>query len=239
MLGDAQQMDVYYHTVLDGIVEFEIIINWCSEDNKCYDSLNPDLSYLDYIDDSASISSWTWDENQISSDWSVNYTANGTELGVRSIISGLSISANNPISLGCGILGKLDYIGNIHSVEGIFSEINNSDFPFIYDPCEECPGQLEAEYPINFTLNQNYPNPFNPITTIEFVLENNESVTLEIFDIKGRKINTLISGFYLSGSYNVKWYGVNDKGDNVPSGIYIYQLSTSKNILSNKMTLLR
>jgi len=88
-------------------------------------------------------------------------------------------------------------------------------------------------------LNQNYPNPFNPITTIDFILENNEYIELSVYDIRGRIINTLISDFYLSGSYSIQWNGLDSFGESVSSGIYVYRLSTSDYILSNKMTLLR
>ena len=124
-------------------------------------------------------------------------------------------------------------------------KISGNDYISFYYGCEEglvgCNelGQLDAEYPTNFTLNQNYPNPFNPITTIEFTLDKNDNIRLNIYDINGRKIRTLISGFTLSGSYSIKWNGTDYKGNNMPSGIYIYQLVSSTNSATNKMILLR
>ena len=127
----------------------------------------------------------------------------------------------------------------IHSVSNIiFSDING-EVDFSYDPCEDCEGYLSGEQPVSFALSQNYPNPFNPITTIEFTLEKNENIKLNIYDINGRIVKTLLSGFTLSGSYSIKWDAKDYKGNDMPSGIYIYQLISSTQQISNKMILLR
>lgn len=76
-----------------------------------------------------------------------------------------------------------------------------------------------------FRLNQNYPNPFNPETTIEYEINNDGQVTLEIFNINGSKIKTLIDGYLTKGVYKVKWDGINDGGKKVSSGVYLYTLT--------------
>ena len=98
---------------------------------------------------------------------------------------------------------------------------------------------LDAEQPYELLLKQNYPNPFNPYTNIEFYLDINDYIELNIYDIKGKKVKTLLSEFILSGSHLVKWDGKNKNGEDLPSGIYLYQLVNSQNMLSNKMILLR
>ena len=67
----------------------------------------------------------------------------------------------------------------------------------------------------------------------------NEEIRLNIYDINGRKVKTLISSFTLSGSYSIRWNGTNQRGNNMPSGIYIYQLLSSTNSATKKMILLR
>ena len=62
---------------------------------------------------------------------------------------------------------------------------------------------------------------------------------LVIFDIQGRKVKTLLSEYMLSGSHLVTWDAKNNEGQDIPSGVYIYQLSSENQILSNKMTLLK
>ncbi|OGU33521.1 MAG: hypothetical protein A2057_15560 [Ignavibacteria bacterium GWA2_35_9] len=80
------------------------------------------------------------------------------------------------------------------------------------------------ELPKNFKLYQNYPNPFNPITTIEYELQNNGQVILDVLDLNGRKIKTLKRGFETKGNYKVSWDGSSDKGIKVSSGVYFYRL---------------
>jgi len=79
-----------------------------------------------------------------------------------------------------------------------------------------------------FGLEQNYPNPFNPVTTIRFQVPGSDGalpVRLELFDVTGRRIRTLIRGEEGSpGAYTVGWDGRDDRGTTVASGIYFYRL---------------
>ncbi len=88
-------------------------------------------------------------------------------------------------------------------------------------------------------LHNNYPNPFNPETTISFSLDKAEQVTLEIFNIKGQKIKTLLSDYLIPGRYNHNWNGKDEKGINVSSGLYLYRLKCGKKTTTKKMTLLK
>ncbi|MBK8552206.1 MAG: T9SS type A sorting domain-containing protein [Ignavibacteria bacterium] len=74
--------------------------------------------------------------------------------------------------------------------------------------------------PENFSLEQNYPNPFNPSTTINFLIPEGGNVDLKLYDVLGKEVQTLVKGFYNSGSYNV-----NFNGSSLQSGVYIYALS--------------
>ncbi len=76
-------------------------------------------------------------------------------------------------------------------------------------------------------LYANYPNPFNPATTIKFTLKEQGKVSLKIYSIDGRLINTLINDEITSGEYNVHWNGKNNNGVPVPSGAYLYRIETS------------
>ena len=93
--------------------------------------------------------------------------------------------------------------------------------------------------PGQFSMGQNYPNPFNPETKIAFNLEKAGDVTLEVFDILGRKVSTLQSGFLGAGQYEYTWYGVDNSGRQAASGIYFYRLSSNEFSLTRKMTLLK
>jgi hypothetical protein len=85
-----------------------------------------------------------------------------------------------------------------------------------------------GEHPAAFSLSQNYPNPFNPQTVIHYELPHDGKVTLDIFNILGQKIRSMVNRNQAYGSYTISWDGKNDNGVNVPSGIYIYRLRVKK-----------
>ncbi len=84
---------------------------------------------------------------------------------------------------------------------------------------------LEGSLPKQPQLLQNVPNPFNPSTDISYVLpEGGGTVQLKIFDIKGRKVRTLVDGNQVAGPQKATWNGCDDAGQVLPSGIYFYRL---------------
>jgi len=94
--------------------------------------------------------------------------------------------------------------------------------------------------PSEYVLFQNFPNPFNPETNISYTLKERSTVSLEIFDILGRKVKSLLTQeFQNAGLQNVKWDGTNYSGIRAASGIYIYQLKANTFIASKKMILLK
>ena len=74
-------------------------------------------------------------------------------------------------------------------------------------------------------LFQNYPNPFSRETTIEFILNEPSHLTLEIFNLQGQKVKTLLSGNLPAGNHQIKWDGTNALGNKSAKGIYTYRLS--------------
>ena len=97
--------------------------------------------------------------------------------------------------------------------------------------------------PVEFALKQNYPNPFNPSTTISFALNTASSVKLDIYDLTGSLITTLVSDTRSAGYHNVVWNGKNNKGQMVASGNYIYTIRVNDGVTnfmeSKKMMLLK
>ena len=91
--------------------------------------------------------------------------------------------------------------------------------------------------PNKVSLEQNFPNPFNPATAFQYNLAESGIIELTITDIIGRKVTTLISGYQRSGNHNVLWTGKDSNGNQVPSGIYFYNLKSGSNIITKKMTL--
>ena len=79
-----------------------------------------------------------------------------------------------------------------------------------------------AEIPDAFGVKQNIPNPFNPETRIAYEIPKAGEVTIEVFDLTGRKVRTLVHASEQPGSYQIVWDGRNDAGRTVSSGTYIY-----------------
>ncbi len=92
--------------------------------------------------------------------------------------------------------------------------------------------QLSAEVPQQFVLYQNYPNPFNPVTTIKFAVQQSGPVTLNVYNISGQKVATLINNQLPAGTYSVTF-----DGSRLPSGIYFYQLTAGNHRATRKMIL--
>lgn len=95
-----------------------------------------------------------------------------------------------------------------------------------------------GETPSDFVLHANYPNPFNPETTISFELPQDEFITLEIYNIAGSKIRTLLQAPYKAGVHSAVWNGTNENGDKVSSGTYLYKFTAGSFVKNGKMMLL-
>jgi len=87
------------------------------------------------------------------------------------------------------------------------------------------------------TVYQNYPNPFSSETTIRFWLGQQDKVNLEIYDISGNIIRTLLNEEKMPGNHSVVWNGKNDNGESVPAQVYIYKLRTNSGYIFNKRIL--
>ena len=90
-----------------------------------------------------------------------------------------------------------------------------------------------------FRLNSVYPNPFNPSINLELFLENDNMVEISIFDIQGKKINSLHKGFLAKGEHRIIWDGTGFGGQNVSSGLYFISFRTESFVLSRKISLVR
>jgi len=100
-------------------------------------------------------------------------------------------------------------------------------------------GSDDHDIPLFTELKGNYPNPFNPTTSIDFALKNSGQTRLEIFNIKGEKIHTLVNSYLESGNYSYEWDGRDDSDHRTASGIYLYRLKTGNFSTTKKMLMLK
>jgi len=163
--------------------------------------------------------------------------------------------ANNPLNLGkgdatswernsveCGpVLYDSDTKKFVMWYKGFGYNIAQIGYASSVDenPINEVEISSIAEIPSNYQLFQNYPNPFNPETEIQFQIPDESYVTLKIYNTIGQNIVTLADRSYPASTYSVNWDGRDQFGNDVPSGIYFYQISTDNFKQIKKMTLMR
>ncbi|MDO9548052.1 MAG: Ig-like domain-containing protein [Candidatus Marinimicrobia bacterium] len=93
--------------------------------------------------------------------------------------------------------------------------------------------------PDKFTLYQNYPNPFNPTTNISFTIPAASNVRLDIYNVRGEKVRTLVNNYYNAGYWTEVWDGKNSDGLAVPSGVYMLRMIFDGGLQVRNMLLLK
>ena len=94
--------------------------------------------------------------------------------------------------------------------------------------------EVTLQVPETFMLDQNYPNPFNPATTIRFTIASSSHVQLQVFDMLGRVVATLVNGQKPAGTY-----AVNFDASRLATGMYLYRLASGNNVQVKKMMLVK
>jgi hypothetical protein len=97
----------------------------------------------------------------------------------------------------------------------------------------------EKILPKDYEISQNYPNPFNPETDIKYQLPVKNFVTIKIFNMLGKEINSLVNEFKPAGYHFVCWDGKDSFGNKVVSGIYLYQVKAGDFVCTRKMALMK
>jgi hypothetical protein len=90
-----------------------------------------------------------------------------------------------------------------------------------------------------FTVLPAYPNPFNPSTTITYGIDTDSKITVQIYDITGQLITTLLKTEQTQGWHSVIWNGTNNKGTQAPAGIYLSKITAGNEVKTNKLMLLK
>ncbi|WP_428236046.1 BspA family leucine-rich repeat surface protein [Gracilimonas sp.] len=103
------------------------------------------------------------------------------------------------------------------------------------DPSFITSAEMMAALPDEFELNQNYPNPFNPTTVIRYGVPQSSEVRLEVFDMLGRKVATLVNG----ERQRAGWHQVNFDASRLASGMYLYRIVAGKHVQTRKMMLIK
>ncbi len=134
--------------------------------------------------------------------------------------------------------------GNYQGQLNIVSNGGNSNLPVRIVVSTAVSVNDKAESPRAFSLEQNYPNPFNPETSVRYTLPFDGKVSLVVYDVSGRLINTLESGNRTAGEHVVRWDGRDDNGQPITSGVYFYRLEAvsangATTSLTKKLTVMK
>ena len=163
------------------------------------------------------------------------------KLDALSTFSGSLLQTNIDFVIGQVLPGNNQYNFNgvlddirIYNYALSFHEIRN-----LYDITTTIDEQWNNLIPDQNELFQNYPNPFNSNTIIFYKVKDAAPVNLEVYDILGNRIRTLVNEYKLAGYYSNYWDGKDNSGHQVPSGIYFYTLKTKNYIQAKKLVLLK
>jgi hypothetical protein len=96
-----------------------------------------------------------------------------------------------------------------------------------------------ASAPKEFRLHANYPNPFNPSTTLRYDVPSKAKVTIQVFDLAGRLVKTLVDEEKSAGSYQISWDGKDELGRAVASGVYFARMKAAGYLHTTKMILVK
>ena len=161
------------------------------------------------------------------------------------ILNGHGFIAGNDQTARTSVDGGVTWTSMAPVLEGPSDDINaiylNGENHKLYIGCDQTMIQYWDNSPtgdtpmsLPFVLNQNYPNPFNPSTTISFTLDRSGFVSLNVYDVAGRAVATVLNKSMEAGTYDV---GFNASG--LSSGVYFYKLKTADQEMTKKMILLR
>ena len=132
--------------------------------------------------------------------------------------------------------------GRRHAVVGAIVAIDNGQFGFLRVSDvqnSELINYSEMKNTQTFALSANYPNPFNPSTEIPYFIAKRGLVNIDIIDVRGNHIISLVNRYQPAGKYSTYWKGTNEKNELVPAGIYFYRLAAGENSEVRKMVLLK
>jgi len=135
---------------------------------------------------------------------------------------------DQPLTVFNGLVPDGDWILDVHATRsGQTGELRSWAMTIAYGSTSSV-HQLDSQTPVRFALHQNYPNPFNPSTTIGYELPRTSKVELQVYNVIGQRVATLVNEEQQPGHYSVVWNGYNDRGEQVAGGVYFYRLKAGE-----------
>ena len=129
---------------------------------------------------------------------------------------------------------------DVHAYDG-FEATGSSNGPWAlsFDAGWVLGGLDNNTIPDVFALHNNYPNPFNPVTNIRYDIPVASDVRIDIYNIAGKKVRTLVSREHQPGRYKIQWNATNEFGSPVATGMYIYKIHAKDFVSVKKLLLMK
>ena len=169
----------------------------------------------------------------------------GTSFGTNVIAPDSAVLVNVTFSdyTGNGICLGMNHADGSGTAHNVFSSTTGSALVTYWGDCYDLDLSNDPisdnKVPTEFAISQNYPNPFNPVTSISFDVVKRDEISVVVFDLAGKEIITLASGTYTPGRYLINWDAVNNVGDAIASGMYVYRYISSDQAITRKMLYLK
>ena len=164
---------------------------------------------------------------------------------VAQLMYQLTYNANHDCFVPLQLSEEQGYRSSINVGDNTALIVTSKGRLLAFDPHAGIETAVDDEHPVGgalpeqFSLSQNYPNPFNPTTVIGFDLPRRSKVVLEVLNLLGQRVSTLVDEELPAGIHKAEWDGCNDSDDRVASGLYFYRLSADGRAKSKKMMLLK
>jgi hypothetical protein len=181
------------------------------------------------------------DNGAWASGWAVDNVTMGADtrdralLGYNLYMDGVAVNGDTPIQETTYIQTDVPDGNHVWVVTAVYSTGESTPSNVFNGTVSNNIDQIPAVT----KLTGNYPNPFNPTTTISYSIHKAANVTLEIYNLKGQKIATLVNEHQNANNYKIVWDGKDESGKTVGSGVYFYKLKAGKYTATKKMIMMK
>jgi hypothetical protein len=183
--------------------------------------------------DSLNFDEWYFILTTLKNDTVKSYV-NGEFIG-EGTLAGLINTDNLPLEIGRDKPGGTEvFHGKMDDIRIYNRALNQAEVTSLYNGLTFVVDHNNSNMPDKFILEQNYPNPFNPTTKIKYSVPLLSNVQVNIFDVLGNEIETLVNAEKTAGNYELIWNAIN-----LPSGVYFYKIRAGDFVQTKKMILLK
>ena len=172
-------------------------------------------------------------QSQVHMSWDMSNLPEGIIVALQNNVTGYMVNLDGYPSMNITLPSKGGFESNSELME-TYPEVGESQFTLIITTDFASSDDDELTTANNFKLHSAYPNPFNPSTKIRFDLTEVDMVSMDVFDISGRQVATLINEIMIPGSHEVNW----NPGE-LSSGVYLIKLNAGENSMNQKVTYIK